>query len=210
MKEISNSTLALMVVAAILVSVVGSFISVSKLNQVVPVGFATTDTGYANLSVPATAGIILNDERINLNTIANGDTNASYNVNDYWLLNNNGGVNVSVELYGQQQGGTGKNYMGRGPFTDISTVSGCLSGALPHTCFKVNCNTTESGYCNTAWESLGNESGAGTKLLQNFDSGASDDAWFGVNVTVPVNEQAGQKEQTVTFFAECNQSSGCV
>ncbi len=216
MKEISNSTLALMVVAAILVSVFGSFLSLSKLNQLDgATGYATSATGKANLTVSAESSIsIATDDVIELGTLAVNETNTSDILNDWWTIENTGGVNVSVSLfYGTQGSGTYANEKGFGPFSTETTQSGgCVDrlGDAIHTCFQVKCNSSLSGYdCNNTYYPLPASTGGNLIVDLDYDPGV-DLAVFGVNVTVPLDEPAGNKEQTVTFDAVCtDEVAGC-
>jgi len=74
MVEISNRTLAILMVVAILVSLGGLFLSLDRLSKLqagVPPGittFATTGAGRANVSVAPTISIILDDNTINFGT----------------------------------------------------------------------------------------------------------------------------------------------
>jgi hypothetical protein len=119
MKEMSNSTLALMVVAAILVSIIGSFISLSKLGDIGATGYASTGAGKANLTVPSIVDITVIDGLIELGTIGQDDSNHSSHgdILDYWLINNTGSVNISLRVQDNTQSAEG---MGDGTngFTD--------------------------------------------------------------------------------------------
>ncbi|MBD3163713.1 hypothetical protein GF323_00770 [Candidatus Woesearchaeota archaeon] len=211
MREISNSTLALMVVAAIIVSVFGTFMSLSKLNQLSgPTGFATSETGKANLTVSSTASISLVDDLIEMGTMDHNQTNWSYHlgIEDYWHVENNGGVNISIEIYSTAQGpgGTYEANQGIGPFITASTAnddSGCLKSDFNHSCFMVRCNSSLSGTCDATYYPLSNNTaGNNNKHLVDLDYQDSvDDAYFDINVTVPYGEPSGNKEIDVTFFA---------
>ncbi len=70
--DISNRTLGLLLVAAIVVSIGGTFISLNSLNNMsgggLPTGFAITDTGNVTLNVADTVNILVNDSIINFGT----------------------------------------------------------------------------------------------------------------------------------------------
>ena len=194
MKEMSNSTLALMVVAAILVSIIGSFISLTKLSEIGATGYASSGTGLANLSVPSTVDITVVDQLIELGTVEQGQANDSdqADIQDFWLVNNTGSVNVSLRIRD-----TSQNAEGAGDGTNGFTgTTGC---AATDTCFYIKCNSTQSGYdCNDTYYTT--ETAYGRYYIYDLSSDAADagpQAVFGVNISVPDNEQAGNKEWTV-------------
>ena len=70
----------------------------------------------------------------------------------------------------------------------------------------IECNNTQSGrICNATYYSLPNATGQ----IQFVDDlsyiSNEDEAFFGVNVTVPIDEAGGIKTQTVTFEATISQ-----
>lgn len=64
MMDISNKTLGLLLVAAIVVSVGGTLVSLNKLETVSPTGLATSDTGVVTLSIDQYISIIVEDDSI--------------------------------------------------------------------------------------------------------------------------------------------------
>jgi hypothetical protein len=64
MMDISNKTLGLLLVAAIVVSVGGTLVSLNKLETVSPTGLATSDTGVVTLSIDQYISIIVDDDSI--------------------------------------------------------------------------------------------------------------------------------------------------
>ncbi len=208
MKEMSNSTLALLVVSAIVVSVFGTLMSINRLNLLTGgagvTGFATTATGTANLSVSASAAISFSDSLIEIGTLLPNQTNSSDDKNDWWRVLNDGGVNVSIEVYATSQGsGTYLNNRGLGPFsTSTASTSGCIvPSTFVHTCFKIKCNSTATGLqCNNTYYPLWNQTGQNIMLIDLSYVDGSDYAVFGVNVTVPISEPSGNKQQQVTFL----------
>ena len=229
MREISNTGLVLLVVAAIVVSIGGTIFSISKIGQqpsnIIITGLATSGIGTANLTVDTTASITLADDAINLGTIKPYDSNDSYQKNDFWKVNNDGSVNVSIQVYGTQQNGNGR---GRGPFTTATSAGGCLNNvttlSLPgysfsssSSCFQIRCNSTLSAVnasvnnigCNatTNWTVLPAVAGQEVFIFDlDYRAGGGgnsvgDNATFAVNVTVPPDEPSGAKSQAVTFLA---------
>src|SRR3989338_6858364 len=212
MKEISNSALALMVVMAIVISAFGTFLGLSKLNQLGTgiTGFATTASGTANLTVPASADISLIDNLNALGTLRINETNTSDIVDDYITVRNDGSVNVTIQVYAATQGSSSQypNYQGWGPFASVSTdYSGCQESTPPESCFFIKCNSSQSGtqtnttQCNNTYYALYNASGQADLLARLNFVDTVDEAVFGVNVTVPLGEPSGNKQQTLTFSA---------
>jgi len=223
MKEISNSTLALLVVVAIVVSVFGILISLSKMSQQGAGGitgmFTSQLTGSANLTVPSTASIKwvagngdVNSTSINLGNVFPNATNTSDTANDFWTIENDGSVKVAIRISSSpfNQGGLASgvytNSTGYGPFlSNTSIATGCVNPTtLNHTCFMVKCNSTQSGIgCGNAYYPLGNETVTSARLfVDDLEAGDDrDEVAFGVNVTVPLGEPSGQKIQYVTINA---------
>jgi len=123
--DISNKTLALFLVAAMVVSITGTFISLNNLNKIQPggklgglTGFATNETGnvtlqiakvvsirFANATLDWGSGFVDPSDAANLCTMETNGTgwnNASckdFNtVGSHLVLENNGSLRVSVEL----------------------------------------------------------------------------------------------------------------
>lgn len=63
--EITNKTLAMFLVAAIVVSLAGTIISLNKLGRISTTGFATSDTGTASLYVNSTTEIFFAVDAVN-------------------------------------------------------------------------------------------------------------------------------------------------
>ncbi|MBN1175310.1 hypothetical protein JXA48_01565, partial [Candidatus Woesearchaeota archaeon] len=66
--DISNKTLGLLLVAAIVVSVGGTFFSLDKLNGFSSTGFAANEAGSVNLTINSTMSIKMNDSGIDFGT----------------------------------------------------------------------------------------------------------------------------------------------
>jgi hypothetical protein len=140
MKEISNITLALLVVGTMIVSVFGTFISLNKITQFNNLGGVTglaLGTGIANLTVPESTTFELDDSLIELrelsvSTDSVNNTNTSESVDDWWILRNVGTVNISIRIYSHassDQNVGGPQVAGRGPFTSSSVDKGCLNSS---------------------------------------------------------------------------------
>ena len=193
MKEISNSTVALLVIAAILLSITGSLLSLTKLREIAATGYASSGVGKANLTVPANVDITVVDDIIELGTVLQGQSNDSdqVDIQDFWLINNTGSVNVSLRIRDTAQSAEGKGDGGNG----FTGSTGC---AATNTCFYIKCNSTQSGYdCNDTYYTTETDYGRYIFDLSSDAADAGAQAVFGVNISVPNNEQAGNKEWAV-------------
>jgi hypothetical protein len=201
MKEISNSTLAMLVVLAITVSVFSTLVSLNRLNVlgggVGLTGFATTDIGIANVTVSATASINLTDRSVDLGTVTVMFSNDSDVRNDYFMLKNIGGVNVSIVAFSAAQAEDG-----RGAFTTTSDSGGCID-PNPDRCFEIKCNSSRTGFdCNDTYYVLYDTTGEAQDLVWDLSYvEGNDTATFGVNATVPPGEGAGLRSLGITFEA---------
>ncbi len=224
MAEISDTTLIVIVAISMALTSIGAFASVNGFSFPDGIasitGFATSQVGRANLTVTNAASITLsevtgdlNSSAIELGTLTTGQTNYSDDegVDDWWRVNNNGGVNISLEIYGTQPGGNQTaNERGIGPFSTNDSSGGCLDAwaTNEHTCFMVKCNSTQTGFdCNSTYYPLWTGQGGGQLAIDLLHTDGQDNASFGVNVTVPLSEGPGTKQQAVTFFAACSDAS---
>ncbi len=77
--DVSNKTLGMLLVAAIVVSVGGTFLSLQQLGSLSgSTGFATSDSGQVNLTVAQTLSIELTDDVINFGECLLNDTNTIF------------------------------------------------------------------------------------------------------------------------------------
>jgi hypothetical protein len=114
--ELSNKALAVLLLAAVVVSLGGTIISLNRMNSIETVGFATTGTGIVNLSITSTLSITtnesslvnfgactLNESRpINLTSMDTEDTpqycTGTDNLPNNISVRNDGNVNVNVTI----------------------------------------------------------------------------------------------------------------
>ncbi|MBD3204629.1 hypothetical protein GF327_10140 [Candidatus Woesearchaeota archaeon] len=136
MDDISNKTLATLLIAAIVITLGGTIISINRLSQVPKAkisGRASTDTGTAEVTIQSSVSIVLQSNTVNFGTgYVNGsnaacasspdvnistDGSGGTNANDCWInasddsvwsnsngnwfdVENDGTVNVSVDIFG--------------------------------------------------------------------------------------------------------------
>jgi len=87
--DISNKTLGLLLVAAIVVSVGGTFFSLDKLDGFSTTGYATDGTGAVNLSINTSVSIKMNDSVIDFGTCTIPSGGATFSSNNTAASANN-------------------------------------------------------------------------------------------------------------------------
>ena len=152
MNSVSNKTLVYLLMIAIVVSLIGTFVSLSKLGSLGVTGFAahaSNGTGDVNLTVTTSCTITMSGSNINfgsgtvsgdkceLNTSAgtssgcSGFTAVSHGLN----FTNDGNENITLNI------------------TSNVTAETFLKGTDP--LFKINANNIEPGACNNGNFALG-------------------------------------------------------
>jgi hypothetical protein len=204
--EISNKTLAMLLVVAIVVSLAGTFMSLNKLATLrfpVITGMAS-DTGTADVEIEETSSIVFTVSAIDFGT---GHTNGSqastcslwsdsggggYTAADICVnftgsgynslqLQNDGNMNLSVNLSVSNDGST--LIGGSGP---MFRFMGEESGGNP--CV---------GTLQTAWTEL--VTGAsGTSFCDEWDAADANTIYVHLNLTIPVDASQGVTQSTIT------------
>jgi hypothetical protein len=184
MTDISNKTLAALVVVAIVASLGSTFVLLNKT------GVASTGqiTGEAKVNVTAVVAISLPVNTVDFGTVYQGFNRSTDGGSPAPLvLQNDGGVNVNVSASGTALfGGTGGGdntasfqYKAR----DDSEPGSFTTGASVTT--YVNVATT-----------------ARNNFIANLKYGdATDSSYVDLKISVPYDETVGQKTSTLTFIA---------
>jgi hypothetical protein len=226
MKEMSNSTLALLVVVAMVVSAGGTFLSLSRISHLGEKGELTafltyniTQYGRANLSVPSLAYINATDNTINLGLLGPGEWNSSDRVGDYWNVTNEGSVNVSIQIYAHAADPQWTAWAGIGPFTvtAVNNQTGSCSNAVnmsKNGCFRVYCkdSTYSDATCDTAEGSINSSTDGdlGRYLVMNLSNTLGNNSVrFGANISIPFSQPSGDYDQYVEFKAVKSSCNGC-
>ncbi len=212
MDDISNRTLAIFLITAIVVSLGATVTTLNRLSSG-PTGRATTGDGEVNLSISNTASILMNSVVIDFGSgyvNATKCTNATLTTNesgfsdpgDCWvatpndadtpiLLENNGNVNATLTVTGE----TGQTF--------FNSYSGSYMSVYN---FTWKARNNESSAC-TEW------SGTASSAYNNFTGGADsicdnfrfipenqDELAVDIRITVPVDLPPGQyQDSDVTF-----------
>jgi hypothetical protein len=201
--DISNKTLAIILVAAVVVSLAGTIISLNKLNGIT--GFATTPTGIAEVQVNTTSSIRFAVATVNWTS---GSVNSTYvnctmdtvgnlssgcigfhSVSQALVLENDGNVPVNVSL--------------RAASSNSTFIGGTLVGGGPEFMYNVTVNETNS--CGApvpaAWTDV-NLSSPGTLICPYLDyTDGNDSLKIGLWINIPYTASSGIKSNTLTATA---------
>jgi hypothetical protein len=209
--EVSNKTLALFLVAAVVVSIGGTILSLDRLSRVSTVGYATdADTGTATLTIQTLASI-----KFAINTIdfGTGSVNSSTGIPQcnltinasnaiaksncigFYDTNNNGAIVDTFII--ENDGNADLN------ITLNSTVNSTefLGGSATYALFQytVSNNVSGSGACGgtlgvPTWASFNN---VNTNVCTNLSWSAPDTLRVGIRVGIPDDSLTGQRNATL-------------
>ncbi len=217
MAELSNKTIATLLVVAIIVSISGTMISLQRLSRLGVSGFATSGTGVANLTISSSRSITVTTNLIDFGSgyptasttctmesnrtsapgaNCNGDADASIKWSDatlptqYFIINNTGNIYTNITFNASADAST---WIG----TDSSAW---LGGHADPNGQSDSCGTL------TSYQTLGTGAPvhvcSGTGL--NWEDG-NDTIAAAVKVAIPSSVPPGNNKQvTVTFYAVGN------
>ena len=202
--EISNKTLAILVVAAIVVTLGGTMLVIRQGPSVTLTGLYTTQQGTAAFNVSEVVSIKINQNSINFgegyvnesDTFCTMDSTGAHTTacdgswnnpsNAGFIIENNGNVDCQVAI-------------------NASTASEFVGGTAttPQYNFKSSDKTGETGSCTSglvsSWTAF---SHTGQTICSNLKyQEANDEIRVDVQVTVPNDATPGQHTDTVTFTA---------
>ena len=188
-KDLSDKTLIILIIIGIIISVAGLLSYVMFPAEITGMASNVTDR-QGQQTEYVRENLILNilDAEVNLGNLSIGEYNWSENVNDYFILNNAGNVNIKLYGYG----------------TDGSPFQSSYANTLPNDYYKYelvscdDCFPSNSNYVNVA-QNIGNKTEFCTNM--NYVDG-QDNATIGVLVHIPPDEPPGQKFSNITFYAE--------
>jgi len=188
MVEISNKTLASLLVALIVISAVSLFITITRLSEPGVTGYASSlGIGITNVTVVETTYINVTDNFIDLGILEPGQSNNSESANSFFIVKNDGSVNLNISVY---DGGSG-------PFSG----TGCSS--LPNSCYQAHGNSSQSGSIDAIYTNVPAAAISRHNVCNDltFTNGV-DECRIGIQMTVPVDESAGDKTTTLTIVGE--------
>jgi hypothetical protein len=209
--KISNKTLLILALMAILVSLAGTWISLNKLQVLSVTGRAPAPvtSGTAQLNVQAQAVVNVTNTSINWENVAvsqgnetceiNSENGASYRcstctgipcttADSGFIFHNIGNVNINISA---QAGKTNDSFLG-----------GTLGGG-PKYLWKCRNLTNISGVSQVT-SYTGTTDGSATLIYANMTPTNSTDSWYAyldLNLTIPRDAGTGAKTDTITFTA---------
>lgn len=207
--DISNKTLAMLLVAAVVVSLAGTIISLNKLSSLSTTGYATSTTGTANVQVNTSASIrfavsSLNWSSGSVNSTLGAPLNCTLivglansagcigftQVTNPLVLENDGNLPVKVELATDKSAAT--------------FIGGNAAGG-PQFMYNVSNNESDSCYTTptpTAYFTDVNTTSTGTQICDTLDfKDANDTLKIYVKINIPYDVTAGVKQAIFTATA---------
>jgi hypothetical protein len=192
---VSNNILSVLIGITILVSIIGSWISINKLSPLT--GYATTIYGSVNVTINCAAGVSFNSlggitgGSVNFTAAAPGESRLTTNPSDItsgpFNITNDGSslINVTISstpLFNSPSANTlpNKYYSFNG--TKTSNLPSCPPNAN-YPSWQQTSSTPTVAICRL-----------------NFTDG-SDTALVHINITVPPDEPSGARNATITFTA---------
>lgn len=178
--KFSNNTLVVLLFFVIIVSIFGTWVSLSYIDSLDLLTGHAIDTGTTNLTVTGVTSCSATDDDISFGSMIRDISNDSATTGDYITIENDGNTAINITAYATAE-----------LWDDVSYQTASSY-------WQIRCNNSESGTCNTTY---GNVPGADGNLIAYLL--ASDDGTdlltVGVNVTVPSDEVSGVKSGTLTF-----------
>lgn len=210
--DVSNKTLAMLVLAGIAISVIGLFLSTEPQS---PTGYTiitniTNVNGSVQLFVNATLVLNLTDPNVSLSDIepgvtrdsqssattnsGNGHYNGANTSGDWFNMSNEGGVRINIS-----------GYSSTSPFTTTTNAA----NTLPNAYFQFYGNVSTSGDINSTRGNVPGTFATRTYLVKSLENlEGNNSVLVGVKVEVPSDEDAGKKQTQINFVAECTQVAG--
>ena len=185
--KISNNTLTVLVLVAIIVSALGMGMTVNLLNKIMQISEITGRTviGAVNVSLPANTEIVNLVPEVNFGDHQVDATNDTTDDDPYpFWIRNMGNVNVNVSM----------NLTGPSLWDSPNQASSDLQ-------FKCGDNeTTCAEGSQTTWVDWTN--GTATLIIANLDfTDTSDENEIEVKIHVPADEPQGDKSAIVEFYS---------
>jgi hypothetical protein len=212
--EISNRTLAILLIAAIVVSLGGTFFSLNRLalisQQPGTTGFVTNPTGQARVNITSLASL-----RFSIGTVDFGtgyvNTTAGNQYCSMAAINQSTGyldgiaqcvgfIKVNSTLQIEDDGNTNLSLV----ITSDRTPATFIGGSVPVFKYQVVNNGTETGSCPVPSPALWNDlntntstiCAAATNGLGYLDT--NDSLNINLNISIPYNSLTGQQTATLT------------
>ena len=217
MDDISNRTLAIFLITAIIVSLGATVTVLNKINLGSPTGMATSDTANVTLTVSSTVSFILKNDTVDFGSGYVNDTNNQYcgtnatliaattyhdtlwsgSDRDCWT-----GSTAPTAMHVENDGNNNITLMIRGP--DNATFFNSYAGGLIYG-IAFNATNYETGACNSGLASNWSEFGGvnHTVCQDLLYAPGTDEIAIGIKVIIPRNLPAATyRNQTIELTAK--------
>ncbi len=184
--KISNNTLSVLLVVAIITSISGTWLSISFMDSIT--GAATSGSGTTNLTVASVTSCTMLDNIVEFGSMARNEWNSSDDVNesgvkgDWISVENDGNVNITILVN--------------------STNDLWQTQSAPTAYWAVFCQNSQddNATCNNTNTNIPSGTGAPHTIVIGLSPiNDVDNVSLGFNVTVPSDEVTGAKNGTVLF-----------
>lgn len=223
-KGVSDKQLIITILIAISISLFSILISVARLNVT---GASSSDTGYVNITVLSAVDITIWTTSINFTATNPGKTRNSYNASDTqdctadnhcgFNMTNDGTKFINITIYESETLFDSSNYDNKTHYLYNTTIQDISYD----TAYGANGNCS-TGYdqgpkgpddtgTTGQWRAIPRDSGNAETAVcylnytdaspDGNDEHRPDTARIEINITVPADEPAGNKEGTLTFTA---------
>lgn len=196
-KQISNNTLLILIISSVVVSVIGTWITIIKIT---PITGAVT--GTTNVTVNSTAGISLSTSLVNFTESAPSESRTTYRTTDIrsgpFNITNDGTVLVNITMSATNPFSGTFSMPGSKYLFNVSILSDYMGRQFFNCSVGVNSTTSGAGYEFAGYQYV--KTSAQMIICNlNFTDG-KDSALIHINITIPSDEAAGVKTSVVTFL----------
>ena len=198
-KQISNNTLLVLISATILVSIIGTWVTITKIT---PITGAVT--GTTNVTVNTTTGISLATALVNFTESTPGESRRTYSTTDIrsgpFNITNDGTVLVNITMSATSPFTSSSFTMPNFRYLyNVSILSDYQNRAFFNCTVGVNSTACCNGYDYAGYRYVKSTTEFAICNL-NFTDG-KDSVLVHINITIPSDEAAGVKTSVVTFLA---------
>nr|MBA4404668.1 hypothetical protein [Nanoarchaeum sp.] len=187
--KVSNNTLAVLLLFALVISVFGTLASVYYIDSLnLLTGRATDDIGNITLTVGATLSCTTDLDDISaFGSLQRSQKNSSENLSNFINLSNDGNQLINATVNATEQ------------LWDTAAYN------TPTSYWQIHCNSsTSAGACNATYANVQNGTLVHKVVYGLQPAAGSDQAVIGFIAEVPADEPTGTKNGQVTFWCSAN------
>ncbi len=207
--EMSNKSLALILVLSVAVSLFGTFYSISRMPTPVaapPTGYAASDTGQTNFTIQSDIQIVFTTSQINFGTGAVNNTDGAPTICENCTLNSEGTrlyncsgfnvVNTGFRIENQGNLNVSLN------ISSNETVAQFVGGNSTVRAFQWKMEENETGACGAglAPGTYSTVTVTNTTACTDFKTGAANTLNMEIQIRIPQNASTGTRDATITAW----------